>query len=96
MPAQTASAPGLVSFIPMIAIFAIFYLLLIRPQQKKEKERQNMLKNVKKNDEIVTAGGVHGVVLNIKDKTVSLRVDDNVKIEVDRDAIARVEKIAGN
>lgn len=88
------AAPLGASFVPMIAVFAIFYFLLIRPQQKKEKERLNMLKGVKKNDEIVTAGGMHGTVLNVKEKTVTIRIDDNVKIELDRDAISRIEKVA--
>lgn len=84
----------LLQFVPLIMIFIIFYFLLIKPQQKKEKERLVMLKNIKKNDEVVTAGGIHGVVINTKDKTLTLRIDDNVKIEVDRDAVSRVEKAA--
>ena len=78
---------------PLLLVFIIFYFMLIRPQQKKEKERLNMLKNIKKNDEVVTSGGIHAVVLNVKERTATLRVDDNVKIEVDKDAITRVEKI---
>lgn len=91
---QTQQIPQLIQFVPMIFVFAIFYLLLIRPQQKKEKEHQKMLKNIKKNDEVVTASGIHAVVLNVKEKTVILRIDDNVKIEIDRDAVSRIEKIA--
>ncbi|HLD40618.1 MAG TPA: preprotein translocase subunit YajC, partial [Candidatus Omnitrophota bacterium] len=79
---------------PLLLVFIIFYFMLIRPQQKKEKERLNMLKNIKKNDEVVTNGGIHAVVLNVKERTATLRVDDNVKIEVDKDAIARVEKVS--
>ena len=82
------------SFIPMIVVFAIFYLLLIRPQQKKEKERLAMLKSVKKNDEVVTIAGIHATILNVKDKTIILRIDDNVKMEVDREAVSRIEKVA--
>lgn len=91
---QPQTANPIIQLFPMLMIFAIFYLLLIRPQQKKEKERQNMLKKIKRNDEIVTSAGIHAVVLNVKDKTVTLRIDDNVKIEVDRDAISRIEKIS--
>lgn len=92
MPQQAVNP--LLQFFPLGMIMLIFYFLMIRPQQKSEKQRKEMLKNIKKNDEVVTAGGVHGVVVNIKDKTVSLRVDDNVKMEVDREAISRVERAA--
>lgn len=86
--------PAILQMAPMFLVFIIFYFLLIRPQQKKEKERLNLLKNIKKNDAIVTSAGIHAVVLNVKDKTVTLRIDDNVKMEVDRDAISRIEKAA--
>lgn len=91
---QPQTVPPLLQLMPIFLIFIIFYFLLIRPQQKQEKERQLMLKNIKKNDEVVTAGGLHGVVLNLKDKTVTMRIDDNVKVEIDRSAISRIEKIA--
>lgn len=91
---QPQTVPPLLQLMPIFLIFIIFYFLLIRPQQKQEKERQAMLKNIKKNDEVVTAGGLHGVVLNLKDKTVTVRIDDNVKVEIDRSAISRIEKIA--
>lgn len=91
---QPQTVPPLLQLMPIFLIFIIFYFLLIRPQQKHEKERQLMLKNIKKNDEVVTAGGLHGVVLNLKDKTVTVRIDDNVKVEIDRSAISRIEKIA--
>lgn len=91
---QPQTVPPLLQLMPIFLIFIVFYFLLIRPQQKQEKERQAMLKNIKKNDEVVTAGGLHGVVLNLKDKTVTARIDDNVKVEIDRSAISRIEKIA--
>lgn len=94
MQTQTNNPLAATPIIPMILVFAIFYFMLIKPQQKKEKERLNMLKGVKKNDEVVTRGGIHATVLNVKDKTVTLRIDDNVKIDVDRDAISRIEKVA--
>ncbi|MDO8748177.1 MAG: preprotein translocase subunit YajC [Candidatus Omnitrophota bacterium] len=91
---QTQAVNPILQMFPLLLVFIIFYFMLIRPQQKKEKERLNMLKNIKKNDEVVTSGGIHAVVLNVKERTATLRVDDNVKIEVDKDAITRVEKIA--
>ncbi|HAH19905.1 MAG: preprotein translocase subunit YajC [Omnitrophica WOR_2 bacterium GWF2_43_52] len=87
--------PALAQFIPLLLVMVIFYFLLIRPQKKQEDARKAMLKQIKKNDEVVTSGGIHGVVLTVKDRTVTLRIDDNVKIEVDREAIARIAKVAG-
>ncbi|MEW6100906.1 MAG: preprotein translocase subunit YajC, partial [Candidatus Omnitrophota bacterium] len=65
--------------------------LLIRPQKQKEKEHQKTLANLAKNDEVVTSGGMHGTVVNVKEKTVILRVDENVKIEVEKNCIAHVK-----
>lgn len=91
---QPQTVPPLLQLMPIFLIFIVFYFLLIRPQQKQEKERQLMLKNIKKNDEVVTTGGIYGVVLNLKDKTVTVRIDDNVKVEIERNAISRIERIA--
>lgn len=78
----------------MIVLFVLFYFMLIRPQQKARREQAAMLKALKKHDEVVTAGGLHGTILNAKEQTVTLRIDDNVKVEVDRSAVARVTKRA--
>lgn len=85
----------LVSFMPLIFIFIVFYFLLIRPQQKKQREHEQMLKNLTKNDEVVTSGGIHGTIINVKDTTVILRVDENVKLEVEKHSIAFVKKRKG-
>lgn len=79
-------------FVPMILILLIFYFLLFRPQKKEQKEKQQMRDNLKKNDEVVTIGGIHGTVVLVKDKTVVLRVDDNTKIEFDRESVATLAK----
>lgn len=91
MPAEGAVNP-FVSFpiIPYILIFLVFWFLVIKPQKDKQKEQAGMLKNVKKNDEVVTAGGIHGTVVLVKDKTVVVRVDDNVKIEFDKESITKI------
>lgn len=83
---------GVINFIPLIFIFCIFYFLIIRPQQKKQKELKAMINNLKKNDEIVTSGGIHGTVINVKEKTFIIRVDENVKIEIDKPSVAYVNK----
>jgi preprotein translocase subunit YajC len=82
----------LLQFVPLLLIFAIFYFMLIRPQKKREKEHQKMLDSLTKNDEIVTTGGIHGTVVNVKEKTIILRIDENVKVEVERSCIAFVKK----
>ncbi len=89
---QAEMANPLVNMVPLLLIFFIFYFLLIRPQvkaqKKKERDHQDMLKALSKNDEVVTTGGIHGVVVNVKDKTVTLRIDENVKMEVEKNCIA--------
>jgi preprotein translocase subunit YajC len=92
-PGAEGAAPGangFMSFIPFIAIIAIFYFLIIRPQNKKQKETQRMLSALKKGDKIVTAGGVHGTIQSVKESTVIVKVDDNVKMEFSRSAISSI------
>ncbi len=81
-------------FGPLIVIFAIFYFLAIRPQQKRDKERKNMLSSIKEGDDIITIGGIYGRVLNIKDDVVTLEIGDKLKIKVNRSAIGNVLKRA--
>lgn len=83
---------GIAAFLPMLAIFVIFYFLIIRPQSKRQKEHDKMLSELTKGDRIVTSGGIHGVIqrVNEKEATLTLKIGDDVKIEIDRSAIARV------
>jgi len=85
---QAQTVNPIINLLPLLFIFGIFYFLLIRPQKKQEKDRLNMINSVDKNDEVVTSGGIHGTVVNVKDKSVVLRVDENVKIEVEKSCIA--------
>ncbi|MGE0267241.1 MAG: preprotein translocase subunit YajC [Candidatus Omnitrophota bacterium] len=78
--------------IPYIIIFVIFYFLLIKPQKDKQKQQKDMIDNLKKNDRVVTVAGIHGTVALVKDKTVIVRVDDNVKLEMDKESISTVLK----
>jgi preprotein translocase subunit YajC len=82
---------GLVSFLPFVAIIAIFYLLIIRPQSKKQKETQRMLSTLKKGDKIVTIGGIHGTIQTVKENTLIVKVDDGVKLEFSRSAVSSLE-----
>ena len=78
---------GIASFIPLILIFVIFYFLLIRPQQKKTKEHQVYLTNLKKGDGVVTTGGLHGEITGITDSVVTLEIADNLRVKVSRQHI---------
>jgi preprotein translocase subunit YajC len=84
----------LMSFLPLIFIFVIFYFLLIRPQQKKQKEHQKLVSSLKSGDKVITTAGIHGLITNVKDTTVTIKVADNVKIEFDKSAVVTVEKSA--
>lgn len=78
--------------IPLLLMVAVMYFIVIRPQKKQQQEVAQMQKNLKKNDQVVTVGGIHATVVNVKDETVTVRADDNVRLEVDRSAIARLVK----
>jgi preprotein translocase subunit YajC len=88
--AQGGAAGGFMTFLPFVAIIAIFYFLIIRPQNKKQKETQKMLAALKKGDKVVTIGGVHGTIQSVKEQSVVLKVDDNTKIEFSRSAISSI------
>ncbi len=78
--------------VPFALMFAILYLLIIRPQRRKQKHLQEMITNVRKHDNVVTVGGVHGVVISVKEKEIIVRVDDNkdVKLKIDKSAVTSV------
>ena len=92
--AQTVPGVGspsqLISFLPLVLVFIIFYFLLIRPQQKKSKEHQQMLGKLKKNDEVMTSGGIYGKVTALTDNIVTLEIAPNVRIRVNRPQISAV------
>jgi preprotein translocase subunit YajC len=79
-------------FLPLIFLFVIFYFLLIRPQQSKQKEHANLLSKLDKNDEVITAGGLHATVISVGDKTAVIRIADNVKVEIEKTSILQVTK----
>lgn len=89
---QPTPNAGIMNFVPLIFIFGVFYFLIIRPQQKKQKEHQALIKGLKKNDEVVTNGGIHGTIVNSKEKTFVLRVDENTKIEIEKSSVAYLKK----
>ena len=85
-------AAMMANLLPLALIFLIFYVILIRPQQKQKNEFAKMVEALKKNDQIVTMGGIHGTIVNVKEKTIVLRVDDNTRLEIDKTAVGRLEK----
>ncbi len=91
-PGTEANPQG--QMLQMIGMFAVmgvmFYFLLIRPQSKQRKEHDNMLKNLKTGDRVLTSGGIYGIVTNVKEKSVSLKIADNVKVELAKSAVSGV------
>lgn len=87
-----AQPSPLIQFLPLVFLFVIFYFLLIRPQQKKQKEHADMVAKLDKNDEVVTTGGIHATVISVGEKTMIVRIADNVKVEIEKAAIAQVKK----
>ena len=78
--------------IPLVFMFAIFYFLLIRPQQKKAKEHKALLESMKKGDNVITAGGVHGKITAVENELVTLEVANNVNIKITKSYIASIKK----
>lgn len=91
MAPQGGGSANLISTLIMFgAIFLIFYFMIIRPQQKRAKEREKMLAAMQKGDKVITSGGLHGTIAGLDDKTVLLQVSDNVKMKFEKSAIASV------
>ena len=79
---------GFGALVPLIAMFAIFYFLLIRPQQKKQKLHRQMIADLKKGDRVVTTGGLHGRITGITDTVVTLEISEKVRVKVGRSYVA--------
>lgn len=95
MGAPPADAAGganpIASLLPFAIMFVVLYLLILRPQMKKQKEQQRMVDELEKGDQIVTSGGIHGIIQNIKDDVLVVKIAENVKIEISRAAVSRVK-----
>src|SRR5438874_6012989 len=81
-------------FVPLIFIFIIMYFVMIRPQKKRQQHQQSLISSLKTGDRVVTNAGIHGLISNVKENTVLVKVADNVKIEMDKSAITNVLKSA--
>ena len=86
--AAGGAAGGFASFIPLILMFVIFYFLLIRPQQKKNKEHRDMINNLKKGDRIITSGGIHGIITAVNDSALTVEISDKVRIKLARHSVS--------
>ncbi len=92
-PAGQEGGSGLIANVVLFgSIILIFYFMIIRPQQKRQKERQQMIDSMKKGDKIITAGGIHGTIVGVEDKTVLVQIADNVKVKVERSTIGNIMK----
>jgi len=98
--AYAQSAPGaagpspIVSLLPIVLMFVVLYFLLIRPQQKRASEHASMVKNLKRNDEIVTTGGIHGRVQSLAESVLVVEIAPNVRIRLEREQVASVVRSA--
>jgi preprotein translocase subunit YajC len=92
--AQSAPPPGGIGsfFVPLIFIFIIMYFVMIRPQKKRQEQQQKLIASIKTGDRVVTNAGIHGLISNVKDTTVIVKVADNVKVEMEKSAITTVLK----
>jgi len=86
---------SLAAFLPLILMLVVFYFLLIRPQQKRQKERMAMLDALKKGDKVITIGGLHGTIVDLNDDQVVLRVNENTKLTFERHAVNTVVQKQG-
>ena len=89
MPPDTVNP--LNQLLPFILIIFIFYFIVIKPEKGKKQELKKMIDNLKKNDQIITIGGIHATVINVKETTLIARIDENVKIEIDKEAVTTVK-----
>lgn len=86
--AVEGAAGGYQAFVPLLLMFVVFYFILIRPQQKKQKSHREMLQTLKTGDQIITTGGLFGTIVDINEQKITLRIADNVKVEVGRSFVA--------
>ena len=89
---QQAQQPGgIISFLPLIFILGIFYLIVFLPARRRQKKLQEMVSNLKAGDKVVTSGGIYGTIVGFKDDRIQLRIAENVKIELSRNAVTALQ-----
>ncbi len=90
--AAAAAASPTMNLFPLILVGFVFYFLVFRPEKEKRKKREELLAGLQKNDRIVTGGGIHATIVQVRPQTLIVRIADNVRIEIDKEAVATVEK----
>ncbi|MBS1255124.1 MAG: Sec translocon accessory complex subunit YajC [Deltaproteobacteria bacterium] len=93
--ADSASGSPFFQFIPLVLILGVFWFLIIRPQQKKQKEHQRMVDSLRKGDKVVSNGGIFGTIVKVGDDRVTLEIASKVQIQLERQQVARTDKKAG-
>ena len=88
---QTSAPSGIISFLPLVLILGIFYLIVFLPARRRQKKLQNMIDNLKAGDKVVTSGGIYGTIVGFRDDRIQLRVAENVKIELSRNAVTALQ-----
>ena len=88
---QTQAPGGIISFLPLILILGIFYLIVFLPARRRQKKLQTMIDNLKAGDKVITSGGIYGTIVGFKDDRIQLRVAENVKIELSRSAVTALQ-----
>jgi preprotein translocase subunit YajC len=96
MPIPEQAGNPLIQLFPLLVVFMIFYFLVFKPEKDKQNRHRKQISDLKKNDLVVTVGGIHGTVVNVKPTTLVIRIDDSVKIEVDKEAIKTIKDSKDN
>jgi preprotein translocase subunit YajC len=91
-PASPGPGGGLLSILPFVFIFVIMYYVMLRPQMRRQKEAARLVSALKTGDRVITSSGIHGLISNVKDTTVIVKVADNVKLEMEKTAVTNVVK----
>ena len=88
--AEGAGGQGGFGLVPVVLIFAVFYMLIIRPQMKQRKDHQNLVNSLKRDDKVITAGGIYGRITNVKGEIVEVEIADGVKVDIAKGSISAV------
>ena len=88
---QTQAPGGIISFLPLLLILGIFYLIVFLPARRRQKKVQMMIDNLKAGDKVITSGGIYGTIVGFKDDRIQLRIAENVKIELSRNAVTALQ-----
>src|SRR5437879_12206416 len=88
---QSQALGSIISFLPLFLILGIFYLIVFLPARRRQKKLQEMIDNLKSGDKVVTSGGIYGTIVGFKDDRIQLRIAENVKVELSRNAVTALQ-----